>query len=141
MTNPSAVLLGAKPALQVIGPFTYREVNVKFNIGWNADATRVNYMLNTTYIPIDEQCKEPVLNPDEPPTCTLDDSMLLTVGNAPLMGFANQIMGAIHNATQIEADALGAVVEFVIDKINKQHSKTGRTGPQAVVLLIVAWKQ
>jgi hypothetical protein len=125
--NPKEIMQGAKPEFKLVGPFTYREVNVKSNFSWDADRVRVNYTYTRIFYPVSEICDGPVVNTDEPPTCTLDDSMSVTVGNAPLMGFIWQIMTTIHNATEIEKDSLGLVINWVINQINKKHKDPKRT--------------
>eukprot|EP00048_Salpingoeca_helianthica_P010198 m.146441 g.146441 ORF g.146441 m.146441 type:complete len:213 (+) comp15034_c0_seq32:2359-2997(+) len=121
VTNAAAVVQGAKPALKMIGPFTYVEKSVKSNVQWDESRVRVNYTYLTQYYLLDQICTEPVVNTAELPACTLDDNAVITVGNAPLMGFIWQLMSHFHNATEIELDALGLAIEYIIEKINKNH--------------------
>ena len=55
----------------------------------------------------------------EPPLCSLDDTQLVTVGNAPLMGFLMQLMQININATeQIRRDFFSAVIEVIMNTHN-----------------------
>ena len=50
ITNPKEFACGAKLVVKEIGPFVYREVDMKLNISWNHDQTLMTYYDNTTYV-------------------------------------------------------------------------------------------
>lgn len=117
ITNVAEIYQGAKPKLQIIGPYTYHEVNHKFDISWNADATSVYYKYDRAFIPYETPCVGPVsVDTLEPPYCTLDDSQVVTVGNMPLMGIVSQLMGLAHG--KISDDFVAAVLELLMKSHN-----------------------
>lgn len=111
VTNPDDVLTGSLPKLQVIGPYTYSESNQKFDIVWSADGNIVTYKYHRLFIPYGTPCVGPVsVDTLEPPYCTMDDSVNVTVGNSPLLGFIMQLM-SIPVRGEIAEDAIGAVID------------------------------
>eukprot|EP00730_Choanoeca_flexa_P013599 TRINITY_DN5498_c0_g1_i2.p1 TRINITY_DN5498_c0_g1~~TRINITY_DN5498_c0_g1_i2.p1 ORF type:complete len:557 (+),score=145.85 TRINITY_DN5498_c0_g1_i2:140-1810(+) len=95
LTNPDAVLTGAKPHVELIGPFDYQEIRLKDDIGWSTDGTRVHYTYSRNFYKLKNKCKSGVLYPTEP--CSLDDSMLMTTANIPLMQIVG-LVGQLANA-------------------------------------------
>jgi hypothetical protein len=117
---------GSYPHVEIIGPFTYREVNHKFDIEWNADDSIVRYKYNRTFFLLDKICDAPVNDSFEPPDCTLLDNMTVMTGNAALVGFAGQLIAKLNPTTDELKLIVGEIIEFIIDEFNKRNF-TGNT--------------
>ncbi|MFX0042727.1 MAG: hypothetical protein ACFE8L_07430 [Candidatus Hodarchaeota archaeon] len=50
LTNPSEFLIGEKPKLEEIGPYTFREYTTKYNVSYNINMDEVTYKQYSTYI-------------------------------------------------------------------------------------------
>ena len=48
--NPDDFVNGGELEIEEIGPFVYREIDLKINVSWNEDQTLMTYYDNTTYI-------------------------------------------------------------------------------------------
>jgi hypothetical protein len=122
VTNPDAVMQGAKPALKLVGPFTYVETGPKSSFSWDPSRVRLNYTYTFLYNLVGNICEDSVLGQAELPTCTVDDNTLITTGNAPLMGFLYQLMAAVRNPTEEDLIAIGLAMDIIIDLINKNQT-------------------
>ena len=40
---------GALPNVELVGPFTYQQYTVKWNVSWSDDLNEVSYLYNRTY--------------------------------------------------------------------------------------------
>lgn len=95
VTNPEeAMNEGAKPNVSIVGPFNYLETRVKHDIAWSEDKTTVRFLYNRTFTIVETPCPEGELYPDI--LCSLNDSMLITTGNIPLMAAAD-LLGGLFN--------------------------------------------
>jgi hypothetical protein len=66
LTNPIKFLMGEKPELEEIGPYTFREYTTKYNVSYSTNMVEVTYKEYTTYI----------FQPDmSAPLCSLDDNI------------------------------------------------------------------
>jgi len=82
---------GAKPILDLVGPFSYTEYRQKDNITWPTPET-ISFTYRRFFTPITTPCNGQPLNPPDF-VCSLDDSMLMTALNVPLMGVYTQLSG------------------------------------------------
>ena len=48
--NPDEFVAGGELEIEEIGPFVYREIDMKLNVSWNKDETLMTYYDNTTYV-------------------------------------------------------------------------------------------
>eukprot|EP00128_Syssomonas_multiformis_P000336 Colp12_sorted_trinity150504_noHs@2733 len=69
----------AKPSLQEMGPYVYREFAEKFRVSWNEELTTVSYYIKRYYI-FDEEASHPYKESDN-----------ITTLNIPLLGMLYQI--------------------------------------------------
>lgn len=56
VTNPDDVLQGAKPDVQLVGPWTYEERNVKHSFLFNSDESVIYYKQNRSFHYLDVPC-------------------------------------------------------------------------------------
>lgn len=81
---------GAKPSVNIVGPFNYHELKVKTHVEFSEDKTTVKFMYNRTFTRVQTPCpKDAGLYPDV--VCSLDDSVMITTGNIALMELANTL--------------------------------------------------
>ncbi|MFX1322211.1 MAG: hypothetical protein ACFFAQ_11265 [Promethearchaeota archaeon] len=67
LTNPNEFLMGKKPELEEVGPYTFREYTTKYNVSYSAKMDEVTYKQYPTYI----------FQPDmSAPLCSLDDNII-----------------------------------------------------------------
>lgn len=79
VTNPDAILEGEIPKLEQIGPFTYEEKRLKFDLLWEEGDDTVTYKQNKTFF----------FRPDLSNGLTEDDN--ITTINAPMVSLAAKL--------------------------------------------------
>lgn len=77
VTNPEAVMGGATPELQQVGPYTYEEKQLKYNLTFDDEEGTVTYLQNKTFF----------FRPELSPGVTLADRV--TTINAVMIGLGN----------------------------------------------------
>ncbi|XP_063591608.1 lysosome membrane protein 2-like isoform X2 [Penaeus indicus] len=93
VTNPDAIRYhGAKPILQEVGPYTYEEKRLKYDLEWNDDEGTVSYLQNKSFIFV----------PEMSPGLSLEDRV--TTLNAIMVSLASKI--------EAESPVLHALVEL-----------------------------
>ena len=131
LTNPAAVLQGAKPYVEVVGPFNYLETRIKHNPKWSPDNTRLTYTYTRIFQLLSTRCPPGVLYPTV--DCSLKDDMNITTVNIPLMTLAS-LFGELITAAK-EADQ-PLLADFAIaalnDLIATYNTKTGNLGTLAL---------
>lgn len=98
VTNAPAVLEGATPVLQQVGPYTYEEKQVKHNLTFNDEEGTVTYVQNKTFF----------FRPDLTPGLALSDKV--TTINAVMVGLGNLL--------EKRPGALAAMVQVWFDRFH-----------------------
>eukprot|EP00053_Salpingoeca_punica_P010396 m.93577 g.93577 ORF g.93577 m.93577 type:complete len:551 (-) comp15378_c1_seq1:281-1933(-) len=118
VTNPEDVEKnGAKPNLVPVGPFSYTERVIKENVTWTEDHSRVRYVYDRYFLPVDTLCEGRQSNPPDF-VCTLDDRMNVTTMNIPLvavMKTVQELVPTLENHT---------IWEDLIDDFYKREKET-----------------
>jgi hypothetical protein len=107
-TNPFNVReKGERPQIQAVGPFSYRERRVKWNVEFVDGNTALNYVYNRTFHYIDTPCNtsEPLDNQ----VCSLPEDTEVTIVNVPLIGVLNQVKYVLSNDTKTRKEEAFAI--------------------------------
>nr|WBG54460.1 scavenger receptor class B1 [Austinograea rodriguezensis] len=109
VTNSEEVLEGAMPILQQVGPYTYEEKQLKYNLSFNDEEGTVTYLQNKTFF----------YRPDLSPGVTLSDT--ITTINAVMMSLGARLSStppAIAAVVQVWFDRFG-VTPFVTKTVRE----------------------
>jgi hypothetical protein len=134
VTNPEEVYAGQKPILQEIGPYAYREYNVKFNISFSDDGNERSYRL-WEYFEFDASQSFAGASPD---------SDRVTVVNVPLQGVLGALVAMDTGPNSdwwksLLVDSLAAYTEStLVVTVNATQLMWGYTDPMLNLLSKVA---
>eukprot|EP00045_Choanoeca_perplexa_P014570 m.172565 g.172565 ORF g.172565 m.172565 type:complete len:562 (+) comp16720_c0_seq2:2532-4217(+) len=120
LTNPEAVLSGAKPNMSLMGPYNYREVRLKDNISWSTDGARVHYTYSRVFTRVETICPPGELYPTE--ECSLPDNVTMTTANIPLMQLVG-LVGDLVNGPNI-SDTMRQLIIDAVQGVIKSKNET-----------------
>ena len=121
LTNPDAVLNGAKPHVALMGPFNYQEVRIKDNIGWSTDGTRVHYTYSRVFTRLQTPCPPGELYPTT--ECSLDDDVNMTTANIPLMQLVG-LLADLVNSPDIKPFVRTLIIDVVKGLIKSKNGES-----------------
>lgn len=128
VTNLADTLRGARPHVEILGPFNYVEAELKHNISWSSDKKVISYKYNTTYYLVDTPCPKGVLYPDF--ACSLPDDAMIVTANIPLVKFAT----LLSQLAAAEPSLSAFVLELLNDVIVTFNEKSGGEGTTIVYI-------